>query len=581
MKKIDKILLLKSKLIFLLCISLFFQQFMKAGILRAEYFYITGNMSADIVTEQTLTFQITGAVSEFSYRYFHPAQYTYRTNVQEDSAFSLSFSSEPDIQRPGTDKYGNSYTDLIWKGIGNTALDITITQQATVRAILDPLVSSDPFPVNQGTLPLDVQQYLTGTGMVQSTDQAIKAKADELVAGCTHQFQAVENIVKWILNNIEYDANPASDARSTLMLRKGVCTNFAHLACALLRAGGIPARFVSGISLARMYDWSIGYSTYYTSWLTGPHSWVEVYYPELGWIPYDAQRDIHHVDIFRLKEAHGRDNSDLSAISWSYYHAAPSVTQAETGLVFEIKNDVVHINCLRKTDDITAGDYALSLEVTPGAVSQSVAPAGPVASNSPTGNNPASSANPAHTSSTAGQSTPGRQASSYTPPASGYTPGFGGGITGGFGSSFSGYSPAGSFVSSGGVTPVVSFNPASPLSPSSFSYGQSAAYSQSPRLYSGTAYNYGAAYNYSPAAYSPAAGFGYGGSGGGGGSGFGSMSSGWYSPVGSFGFTSVVSSPITYGQFSGTYGYSSSPAYGFGFGTGSIFGYTGLSGFLW
>jgi len=371
----------------LLICSLGFFQLMRISNCRAECFYVTGNMSADLSTEQTITFQITGSVSKFSYRYYHPSYYAYRTNTQENNRFSLSFSSEPTAQQEGIDEWGNSYTDLVWTTISDTTLDITVNQQATTKAILNPLDSSGFFPLDQGAIPKEAQMYMTGTGLVQSTDPQIRAKANELVAGCTYQFQAVENIIKWIMNNIEYGANSAYDARSTLIQKKGVCENYSHIACAMLRAESIPARYVSGISLARTYSWSVGYTTYSTSWNTGPHAWIEVCYPDLGWVPYDALRDVHHIDVFRIKEAHGRDNNDLSSISWSYYSSAPSITESESSYGVKIENETVAISCLRKTDEIASVNYALSLEVNPIAAQPATQPiASPVITplNSPT-----------------------------------------------------------------------------------------------------------------------------------------------------------------------------------------------------
>jgi len=550
--RLGKLLFCKLILLFLLVIiSPLLFQLMRAGNCSAECFFVTGNMSADLSTEQTITFQISGSANKLSYRYFHPSHYVYRTNTQENDSFSLTFSVNPATQQQGTDEFGNTYTDLVWTNISDTTLDITITQQVTTTAILDPLASSSPFPLNQGAIPKEAQGYMTATGLVQSTDPLIRAKADELVAGCTYQFQAVENIIKWIINNIDYGANSAYDARSTLIQRSGVCENYSHLACALLRAEGIPVRYVSGVSLARIYDWTVGYTTYSTSWNTGPHAWIEVYYPDLGWVPYDALRDIHHIDVFRIKDAQGRDNNDLSPISWSYFYSAPSVMESESPCIAKIENETVDINCLRKTDEIASGNYALSLAVTPIATQPATQPA----------SSPSSGTNsqpPSNTSQL--PDTSSRQASSVVPNTGGQAnsvvqnPGYGG-----FGTLSSGYNPTVSFgyggggLSGGGFGPVVGYNYAGPISPSV------AGYSSSP--------------------YSPTGIFGYGGGSGAGG---GVISAGGFSSVAGYGYGGLSNSSIA--AYGSPYGSPyiptsslSSPGYGGGLSVGSL-GAGGLSG---
>jgi transglutaminase-like putative cysteine protease len=591
--RLGKLFFCKLNLLFLLfIISPLLFQLMRAGNCSAECFYVTGNMSADLSTEQTITFQISGSANKLSYRYFHPSHYEYRTNTQENESFSLTFSVNPATQQQGTDEFGNTYTDLVWTDISDTTLDITITRQATTTAILDPLASSGPFPLSMEDIPKEAQGYMTATGLVQSTDPLIRAKADELVAGCTYQFQAVGNIIKWIINNIDYGANSAYDARSTLIQRRGVCENYSHLACALLRAEGIPVRYVSGVSLARIYDWTVGYTTYSTSWNTGPHAWIEVYYPDLGWVPYDALRDIHHIDVFRIKEAQGRDNNDLSAISWSYFYSAPSVMESESPCIAKIENETVDINCLRKTDEIASGNYALSLDVTPIATQPATQPASsplPGTNSQPplsgtssqlpdTGSGQASSVVPNTGSGQASSVVPntGRQANSVVPDTGRQAnsvvqnPGYGG-----FGTPSSVYSPTGSFgyggggLSGGGFGPVVGYNFAGPTSPFV------AGYSSSP--------------------YSPTGIFGYGGGSGGGGlsvgatsvgglSGGGVISAGGFSSVAGYGYGGLSNpSSAAYGSPYGSpyipASSLSSPGYGGGLSTGGLSGLSSGYGF--
>jgi len=82
----------------------------------------------------------------------------------------------------------------------------------------------------------------------------------------------------------------------TLKYRIGVCGDLANLAVALLRAQGIPARYVYGLITdpdnPGLIEADVG------------HAWVQLYYPELGWIDYDSTRDAvmplrHHI-VFEI-----------------------------------------------------------------------------------------------------------------------------------------------------------------------------------------------------------------------------------------------------------------------------------------
>ena len=65
--------------------------------------------------------------------------------------------------------------------------------------------------------------------------------------------------------------------------QRGHCEYFATAMVVLLRTGGVPARIVNGFLGADFNQ--IG--TYYSVRQANAHSWVEVYFPELGWVRFD------------------------------------------------------------------------------------------------------------------------------------------------------------------------------------------------------------------------------------------------------------------------------------------------------
>jgi hypothetical protein len=101
------------------------------------------------------------------------------------------------------------------------------------------------------------------------------------------------------------------DAAWTLQKKRGTCENYAQLSLALLRSVGIPARYVSGYLVGGDITVSGPISTYGYRWDAGPHAWIEVYYPDIGWVPYEPQKTLGFVDNHHVRESVGTDSSDV------------------------------------------------------------------------------------------------------------------------------------------------------------------------------------------------------------------------------------------------------------------------------
>ena len=87
--------------------------------------------------------------------------------------------------------------------------------------------------------------------------------------------------------------------------RRGVCQDYAHLMIGVLRAHGLPARYVSGYLLTRPAPGQprlLG--------ADASHAWVQVWCPVQGWVDLDPTNDrVPHLSHVRL--AVGRDYSDV------------------------------------------------------------------------------------------------------------------------------------------------------------------------------------------------------------------------------------------------------------------------------
>ena len=95
---------------------------------------------------------------------------------------------------------------------------------------------------------------------------------------------------------------------------KGVCQDYAHLAVALCRSAGIPARYVSGYLFS---------SNDRTGAIDGDlvrvqtHAWFEAAIPGLGWLPLDPTNRLE-VGHQHVKIGHGRDYDDIPPLRGVY-----------------------------------------------------------------------------------------------------------------------------------------------------------------------------------------------------------------------------------------------------------------------
>ena len=91
-----------------------------------------------------------------------------------------------------------------------------------------------------------------------------------------------------------------------LVLRRGVCQDFAHLMTGCLRVLGLPARYVSGYILTTPPPGHVKMVGADAS-----HAWVSVFSPGLGWVDFDPTNDLV-VDDEHVTLAWGRDFSDVA-----------------------------------------------------------------------------------------------------------------------------------------------------------------------------------------------------------------------------------------------------------------------------
>ncbi len=145
------------------------------------------------------------------------------------------------------------------------------------------------------------------TGFVGRIDYSprIKSVADNIVSGVNDYLSAVLLLASWVHDNMVYTPtdeffNSNKSSSEIINDLRGVCDEYAILLMSLLRAEGIPCRYVSGYS----YGAVLGVSGF------GPHAWVEVLVPGYGWISVDPT----YGEFGWIDASHIKTNTNYSSV---------------------------------------------------------------------------------------------------------------------------------------------------------------------------------------------------------------------------------------------------------------------------
>ena len=119
--------------------------------------------------------------------------------------------------------------------------------------------------------------------------------ATELAAGQPSTYDTVRAYEAWIRQTVEYDLNaplpaPETDAVHDLLFEsnRGFCEQIASALAIMLRTQGVPTRVTTGY-VSGTRDPITGVFEVRAS---DAHAWVEVWFPETGWQPFDPTANV-------------------------------------------------------------------------------------------------------------------------------------------------------------------------------------------------------------------------------------------------------------------------------------------------
>ena len=315
----------------------------------AENYVLVGQMGSEVRYELEQRVTRNPGTQKLVLSFVVPPSFESPTYRQKIHGFDLVFSPQPKDKKRSQDNRGNQIIVATWKP---TPPEITarISFKAQNQTRLQQLQTGTPFPL--GKVPSDVSPYLSPTKQVQSDDPRIRKLAKELTQDVTIQFDAVQRILTWIVDNLRYVTPPAKyDALYGLEARKGNCQNFSHLSAALMRAVSIPVRIVNGVTLNKPFNVSRKGGVLTFKMGQGRHSWIEVWFRDLGWVPFDPQQTELFVSNRYIRIEIGIDNNETindGLLRWSQISGSKGKPRLQESINADFDSDQVKLSGSRQ-----------------------------------------------------------------------------------------------------------------------------------------------------------------------------------------------------------------------------------------
>lgn len=317
---------------------------------QAENYLLNGGQESKIDYRMSQKVTPNPAIRKLYLTFVKPSNYQSPTYNQRVENLKFSFIPSPDEKSEYVDDRGNQVIKVTWHEPARS-IQTDITFSAYTKTLLQKLNTTTPFPITD--IPETERYYLGSTEQVPTGDPAIVAKANELTKGAKTEFDAVQRILTWVIDHMNYVLTPESyNGLYSFKSGKGNCQNYSHLSAAMMRAVGIPVRIVNGITLKRPYTIDIGRGKYTLKMAEGRHSWVEVFFPDLGWVPFDPQQTALFVSNRFIRVEIGTDNNETSQdglIRWSQTKGTLATPEFEEIIESNFSDDQVTLTGIKQT----------------------------------------------------------------------------------------------------------------------------------------------------------------------------------------------------------------------------------------
>jgi len=125
------------------------------------------------------------------------------------------------------------------------------------------------------------KQYTADGPRYQIHSEFMQETVRKVVGDERNAFWVARKIYNYVIDRLEYEMAGGWDVPEVVLKRgRGSCSEYTFAFIALCRAAGLPARY-QGSVVVRGDDASVDEAF---------HRWAEVYFPNYGWVPVDANR---------------------------------------------------------------------------------------------------------------------------------------------------------------------------------------------------------------------------------------------------------------------------------------------------
>ncbi len=204
--------------------------------------------------------------------------FTLAPDLTTTVVFSANVVAEVDVPDKviWSDEAGNHYTKEMKSGATYKA--VSYIPQFNNRQLRRAKRTNDPT---------FIKKYLQ---LPETLPDRVRDKAKAITKGLVNPYDKVESIERYLSKTYPYtmEVKPPEKGRDVVDyflfdLKKGYCTYHSTAMVVLVRSLGIPARWVKGFATGT-YD--VGSGTYMVK-ESDAHAWVEVYFGDHGWVPFE------------------------------------------------------------------------------------------------------------------------------------------------------------------------------------------------------------------------------------------------------------------------------------------------------
>jgi transglutaminase-like putative cysteine protease len=205
-------------------------------------------------------------------------------------------------------------------GVREPHILLEVTAEATVETRSAPLLttSSSLDALRDDAFVAAHWEYLERTPHADWDDRIAREAAGQVeLAGpeCVSVALGIHRRVGMLLRYVPGSTYVGVGVEEVLNHGEGVCQDHAHLAVAMCRSVGIPARYVSGYLFTD--DDATGTEVEVDEVQVQTHAWFEAAIPGIGWLALDPTNrqavGLRHVEI-----GHGRDYDDVTPLRGTY-----------------------------------------------------------------------------------------------------------------------------------------------------------------------------------------------------------------------------------------------------------------------